>query len=104
MHEKKIKLSPAYDLLSSTISMVRAIEELALPLAGKKKRITKKNLLVYYGKERLQLTEKTIQSELQNIINSKSSMEELISISFLSAVMKEKYLELLSERFGRLVD
>ena len=30
-------------------------------------------------------------------------MEELINISFLSTEMKEKYLQLLSERYNRLV-
>ena len=35
----KIELSPAYDLLNSTISMGTATEELALPINGKKRKI-----------------------------------------------------------------
>lgn len=54
MHENKVELSPAYDLLNSTIAMEKAIEELALPLAGKKSKIKKEELFEYYGKKRLQ--------------------------------------------------
>ncbi len=104
MYDNKIKLSPAYDLLNTTISMVRATEELALPLAGKKRNFKKEDLLKYFGKERLQLTEKTVQSEIQNIKDSKSKLESLVEISFLSKKMKEKYLELLSGRYKRLID
>ena len=37
------------------------------------------------------------------LINNKTNMEELINISFLSVEMKEKYLELLSKRYKRLI-
>lgn len=52
-------------------------------------------------KERLGLTEKTIHSEKQNIKNHKSNLKKLIEISFLSEEMKEKYLDLLSNRFKK---
>ena len=56
----KIELSPAYDLLNSTIVLRGAnIEELALPLAGKKRKLTRALLIDYYGRERLRLSEKT---------------------------------------------
>ena len=47
----KIELSPAYDLLNTTISMGNAREEMASPLAGKKRNIRKRDLLTYYGQE-----------------------------------------------------
>jgi len=103
MHEKKVELSPAYDLLNTTISMEKATEELALPLAWKKRKINKEHLLIYFGKDNLQLSEKTIQSEIQNIKNMKYDLESLIENSFLSKSMKEKYLELLSDRYKRLI-
>ena len=103
MHEKKVELSPAYDLLNTTISMEKATEELALTIAGKKRKINKEHLFIYFGKDILQLTEKTIQSEIQNIKNKKYDLESLIEISFLSKAMKEKYLELLSDRYKRLI-
>ena len=97
----KIELSPAYDFLNSTISMDNAIEEMALPLAGKKSNIKSELLINYYGFKRLKLTEKTIKSELKNLLNKKVELEKLISISFLSNEMKKKYVELLSERYQR---
>lgn len=98
----KIELSPAYDLLNSTISMNKAIEEIALPIKGKKGNITKKLLFKYYGAEKLKLNDKIILSEIDNLVNKKESIETLINISFLSSEMKGKYSELLSERYKRL--
>lgn len=100
----KIELSPAYDLLNSTISMNQATEEIALPIAGKKRKIKKELLLEYYAKDKLKLTEKTILSEIRNLIEKKKEIENLIKISFLSIDMREKYLELLSERYKRLTE
>jgi len=101
--EKKITLSPAFDLLNSTIPIKNTREEFALPLAGKKSNIQKNDLINYFGKERLQLTDKTISSEIQNIINNRTKMDKLINISFLSDEMKVKYLELFSSRYDRLI-
>ena len=98
----KISLSPAYDLLNTTLAMGGASEELALPLAGKKSNYKREHLINYLGKDRLGLTDKTIEAELQNINDKLPVMEQLINKSFLSAEMKEKYLELLTSRFQRL--
>lgn len=101
--ENKIELSPAYDLLNTTISMQNVTEELALPLGGKKRKIGKEHLLEYYGKNRLKLSDKSVLSEIQNLLGKKAVMEKLIQISFLSSEMKDKYTELLIERFNRLI-
>jgi serine/threonine-protein kinase HipA len=101
--DNKIALSPAYDLLNTTISMKALKEELALPLAGKKAKLKREDFVDYFAAERLKLTDKTISSELQNLSKHKSAMENLIRISFLSANMQKAYLELLSERMKRLL-
>ncbi len=103
-HENKIELSPAYDLLNTTISMDKVTEEIALPISGKKREIKKKHLLEYYGKDRLKLTQKTILSEIQNMVDKKKELEDLISISFLSIDMKKKYSELFWKRYKRLTE
>jgi serine/threonine-protein kinase HipA len=100
--EMKIELSPAYDLLNSTIAIGRAKEELALPLSGKKSNIQKNDLIEYFGKDKLQLNENTIISVLKTFQNKKSEMEVLIKNSFLSDAMKNNYQTLLSQRFSRL--
>jgi serine/threonine-protein kinase HipA len=96
--DNKVELSPAYDLLNTTIVVPRTQEEIALPIDGKKRNLTAKILIDYFAKERLKLND-TIISQVLNKINSEfNNWEELINISFLSAEMKEKYLELMKKR------
>ena len=98
----KIELSPAYDLLNSTISMDKVAEEIALPIAGKKRSINKADLFEYYGEDRLKLTGKTILSEIQNLVDMQAGIARMIKISFLSKAMQDKYTELILERYRRL--
>jgi serine/threonine-protein kinase HipA len=55
---KKISLSPAYDLLNSTISQKNAKEEIALPIRGRKSNLTKRDFFDYFAVERLGLNPK----------------------------------------------
>lgn len=50
--EGRVELSPAYDLLNSSI-VLQTKEEIALPLRGKKSRLKRSDLLDYFGHERL---------------------------------------------------
>ncbi len=97
-----IELSPAYDLLNSTISMQNSEAEFALPIRGKKNKITRKMLFDYYGTERLNLTQQTLNREEQNLVEQKETLTELIEKSFLSNEMQQKYLDLLHSRYQRL--
>jgi len=99
-----IALSPAFDLLNSTISMAKAAEEMALPIAGKRSRINKADLFKYYGEDRLGLTGKTILSEIQNLVGQKDGIIRMIKSSFLSTAMQDKYTELIMERYRRLAE
>jgi len=100
----KVELSPAYDLLNSTISMENVVEELALPLAGKKRKIDGRILFDYYAGERMKLTDKIIQRGKKTITEKKPELERLISRSFLSEDMKQEYYSVLDERTNRLLD
>jgi len=100
--DNKVELSPAYDLLNTTIVVPRTQEEIALPISGKKRNLSAKILIDYFGKERLKLND-TIISQVLNKINTEwNNSENLIKISFLSNDMKEKYLELLVKRKSTL--
>ncbi len=57
--DAKIKLSPVYDLINSTIAM-NTKEEIALPLNGKKNNLTKRDLFEYFAKDRLNLIKKRL--------------------------------------------
>lgn len=96
--DNKVELSPAYDLLNTTILVPRTQEEIALPIAGKKRNLSTKILFDYFAKERMRLND-TIISQVLNKINLEfGNWENLIKISFLSNDMKEKYLELIYKR------
>jgi len=97
----KVELSPAYDLLNSTI-ILNSQEELALPLGGKKNRLKKNDFLVYFAKERLELTPKSIEQTAGRIVNAFPRWTDLIQKCFLSDSMKTQYIDLLNERFSKL--
>lgn len=105
-----IQLSPAYDLLNSTLVMGKnyldssnPIDELALTLNGKLKRLSYKHFIDYYAKQQLGLNDKTIDAELQRISNGLDKMQSLIQRSFLSPENKEHYLDLMQHRCQRLM-
>jgi serine/threonine-protein kinase HipA len=60
----KVEISPSYDLLNTTIAMPNPQEEFALTLAGRKSKITKENLIDYFGSERLGLTPRESKIEM----------------------------------------
>lgn len=97
----KTTLAPVYDFLNSSISIKNPQEELALSLKGKKSNFKAADLIDYYAKERLGLNDKTIDIILLDMNKSVSKWTELIEISFLSDVMKEKYLRLMENRIKR---
>jgi serine/threonine-protein kinase HipA len=97
----KVELSPAYDLLNSTI-ILNSQEELALPLRGKKNKLKKDDFFTYFAKERLELTQKSIEQTVTRIVNVFPTWTDLIQKCFLSDSMKTQYIDLLNERFSKL--
>ena len=100
--DNKTGLSPAYDLLNTTITLPNPLEEIALPVSDKRSNLTSKVLIDYWGKERLKLNDVVISQILEAIIDVQNEWESIIDTSFLSKKMKEKYFELLNSRRERL--
>ncbi|HEY9166640.1 MAG TPA: HipA domain-containing protein [Candidatus Kryptonia bacterium] len=98
----KVSLSPVYDLINTTIALVNPQEEIALPLKGKKRNLTRETLIDYLGRERLGLNDRTIENVTGSIRHAIPRWNELIEKSFLSGKMKENYSALLAERTGIL--
>jgi len=98
----KVTLSPAYDLLNSSIAVNKQFEEMALPLMGKKNKLTRNIFFQYFAEERLRLNQTIINEVTQQIQQAIPVWRTMISNSFLSTGMKEKYLKLLEERRERL--
>jgi len=99
----KIQLTPAYDLLNSTIAMAQPEEELALSLKDKKRGLKRKDF-VEYGKTDLFIPEKKLRKQVDEMLSFTSAWVKKIDASFLSLDMKRKYKELLRERTRRLSD
>ena len=93
-----VKLSPSYDLLNTSIVLKGDLEEIALTLKGKKKNLTRRLLVNYFGKEQCSLNEKIIEKTLNSIQTALPSWFDLIDICFLSDEMKSKYKVLLLKR------
>jgi serine/threonine-protein kinase HipA len=98
----KVELAPAYDFLNTTLALKNAREELALPLKGKKSRLTRHDLLNYFARERLQLNERVLDDALSRFAKAMPVWRELIEQSFLSAAAKQRYSAILAERGNRM--
>jgi serine/threonine-protein kinase HipA len=96
--EDKIELSPAYDILNSTIALANPQEEFALPIMGKKRKISSNILIDYYGRKRLELNDQSINKVIKQIEYALPLWEQLINNSFLDSEMKDKYFKLVEER------
>ena len=93
-------LAPAYDLLSVAIVLPEDKEELALTLAGKKKKV-KREHFEQLGDE-LALTRRQINGVFQRMIKNKPDAAHWIDQSFLSDSMKNAYCEVLNARYQQL--
>ncbi len=93
-------LAPAYDLLSVALVFPEDKEELALTLAGKKKKLNRghfEQLALGMG-----LTPKQIKGAFHRMQKNKSKAWKLIDTSLLSEEMKWAYRNIISERYLRL--
>jgi len=93
-------LSPAYDLLNVTILNPDDKEELALTLEGKKSKI-KREHFIHLGQD-MGLTGRQMEGVFKRLDVNYSKAISWINDSFLSREMKEKYQELLLDRYKRL--
>lgn len=93
-------LAPAYDLLNVSIVNPNDKEELALTLEGKKSKLQRvhfENL----GKG-LKLTDKQILGVFNRFYKKKKDAVKWINSSFLSQTMKEKYIDVIQNRYERI--
>jgi len=98
----KTELTPAYDLVNTTIILAKVKEETALPLRGKKSRLKHDDLVEYFAAQRLSLRPQVIERVLREIKEALPSWRERIARAHLSEPQKVAYLDLLEERASRL--
>ena len=93
-------LSPAYDMLSTVLVNPKDDEDLALSLNGKKKQLKRRDFESAF--DTMKLTTRQQDIIFGKMAKARNKWIEFIQISFLSADFKEKYTELINERFDRL--
>lgn len=99
----KVGLTPAYDILKTTMVLSAPKEEIALTVKGKKRKLDGGVLIDYFGKSRLGLNLKSVSSVVDELVQAMPAWESLIEVSFLSDKMETKYRQLLKIRSERLL-
>lgn len=98
----RVELAPAYDLLNMTIVLRGDLEEIALPLNGRKKNLRAAAFWRYLAIERLQLPPRIIDEVRTRIVTASAAWPARIAASFLSPEMQDRYLTVVRSRFSRL--
>ena len=99
---KVVSLSPAYDLLNTTLVLEEAREESALPLKGKKSGLTRNDWIAYFCSERLAIPDRQVETILSAFADTLPVWYDLIVRSHLPERKKEDYKNLLELRSQRL--
>ena len=97
---QEYNLSPAYDMLSTTLVMTEDTEELALTLNGKKRKIRKLDFEI--SMQASGLEEKVIRNIFNKFLKVKDKWFDFIDISFLPEEMKIAYKDIITNRLTLL--
>lgn len=93
-------LSPAYDLVATTLVNPNDNDELALTLNGKKRKITKNDFKAAFDKANL--NEKQQMNIFLKMVNVQEQWGEMINKSFLTNDWKSNYKSLVHDRIERI--
>ena len=100
----KVELAPAYDYVNTTVAFlqlgkrIETIAEIALPLQGKTRSLTRRIWITYFGRQRLGISEKVIGRVESELAAAVPTWYEHIHCSFLPAEQKQTYRALLDQR------
>jgi serine/threonine-protein kinase HipA len=98
----KIELSPLYDMISTSIVLNPPLEDFALPIMGKKRKLDRSILVDYFAHERLGINERMISRVLSEIGTAVAGWRSLIDRCFLSSDLKQRYRSLIADRQSRI--
>lgn len=94
-------LTPAYDLLNVAIVNPKDKEELALTLNGKKSRLQKRDFVA--AAQKMGIDEKAIDKMIISFNRIMPKWTSWINSSFLSDELKQKYMDLITQRMKHLM-
>jgi serine/threonine-protein kinase HipA len=100
--DRTVSLSPAYDLLNVNLVFPDDLDETALTLNGKKRKLTKTDFDKFASS--LNLPEKAISNSYLKFINAKEKVQKVIQASFLTEAMKSRYLEIWNQKTSKLLN
>ncbi|MCK5801979.1 MAG: HipA domain-containing protein [Lentisphaeria bacterium] len=101
---RRTELAPAYDYLNSVATYLQIgtllddIEETALPVRGRKRKLKRSDWVDYLALERLQIQEVAANRILSELEACQKEWSRLIEISFLSKEAKQIYRDVLARR------
>ena len=93
-------LSAAYDLLSVNAIMPEDEEEFALTMFKKKRKIRRKDFLVFA--EEIGIKQKSAEKMIAKVIKAKDNFIAMCEESYVSAAVKERLIELIEKRVEAL--
>ena len=93
-------LSPAYDMVASSLVVEADEEDLALTLNGKKKKLRKKDFLEAIN--RFDIDAKAIENMFDKFKNSEEQWHDFIDISFLPIDLKSSFHDRIKDRVSRI--
>jgi serine/threonine-protein kinase HipA len=96
----KWSLAPAYDLLNVNLANPSDKEELALSMEGKKRKFTRHHFERFGAN--LGLNNRQIQGVFNRFLKNQFKAKHLIEISFLSALGREKYEQIIEKKYKLL--
>ena len=99
--KSKYMLTPAYDLLNVAIVNPKDKEELALTLNGKKSRLQKRDFVA--AAQKMGIDEKAIDKMIISFNRIMPKWNSWINSSFLSDELKQKYMDLITQRMKYLM-
>lgn len=100
-----VELSPAYDMVNTAIAMAAAQpEDLALPLNGKKRNLTRRDVFGYFAAERLALPHPVVDRTRDRFRAVLPHWYALIERSFLSPDSRHAYRALVGTRATRFLE
>ena len=94
------RLSPCYDLLNTRLPLPKEQFELALPMDARQNRVNRKRFIEFAGRLNITAFAEKVLADLPQWLEI---TERMVSHSLLSAEKKVRYLEIVHERYQRLV-
>lgn len=98
VRKEKVELSPAYDLVNSTLVIASPKEQLALPIRGKRNKLTREDLIEYFAIERLKISKPVVAGVVRAFTAGFSEWRNLIQKSFLPPHLRKQFVEIVRAR------